>query len=116
MNVSVYWNSRKRMYSIKGKDPKTGKTRVLMIKPFFALLNAEFKTNKSGIDRIRRTRQKTVVAEIHGTLAIPTNPEYVQGTQVRFNPYHMDTFQTTSGEPVHHADLVHCTPKGVFAL
>jgi hypothetical protein len=115
MRVQVYFDSTRRIYSIRGKDKRTGRTRVLFKMRRLSLKNADFAVNHKGVDRIRKTRRKEIVATVNGDLLIGTDPDYVQGAVVRFNPYHMMEFQLANGTPIHHADMVHFTERGVFA-
>lgn len=101
MLVDVYWNSRKRCYSVRHKG------KVIHTVPFLTLAPAEFRVSAKGRDRVRQTGKKTVHAVIRGevvglTASIPEN-----ALQVGYNPYGDDEFMMLAvGKPIFQARMV----------
>lgn len=98
MTVDVYWNSIRRVFSIRRNG------RVISHATDVALLDATFHVSEKVRDRVRRTGHKQVHAVIRGELvAYAPNSD---GNLVRYNPYETDSFVTADG-PIHAATNVH---------
>jgi hypothetical protein len=123
------------VYSIQARIPGAG-WRTVAHASHVCLRDAEFRVSASGVDRIRRTGKKTVVAVIQGTLT-HWSGELRRGTAlmeyriaqadcpepaneapfraVRFNPFKMATFQDEIGAPVLRARSAWVGAPGVVA-
>ncbi len=95
MLVRVYYNIRKKCLSVMDKSTR----RVIKHVQGISLSNVKFIVSKKGVERIRRRRQKAVVAFVEGTVAAwHANPDCATCKAQRdvgivtFNPYKWDTF------------------------
>lgn len=98
--VQVYWNSTKKLFSVR--DPNSN--RVIDHRSYIALVDAQFRVNTRGRQRVRRNKRKEVHATIVGTHVgyYPDSP----GMPVRYNPYENDWFVNPHNEPVFFGDNV----------
>ena len=90
--VSIYWNVRRKLYSVVHKG------RVVAHVGCVLLGNAKPHVNRRGIEAIRRTGRKKVVARISGLVMGQSEPNRRLPWGVVFNPNQHDEFM------VHHAD------------
>jgi hypothetical protein len=98
--VMVYRNLTKKCWSVK--DLRTN--RVIMHCDNVYLTHCLFKVSQKGRERVLRERKKYVHAGVRGYLYDPINAsEFVQ---VRYNPYHNESFVDVDGKPVYTADCV----------
>ena len=126
MNYKVYRNLHNGKLSIK--DAKTG--LVVGHADEVSVFLAKFKVSKAGVQRIRRLKQKAVVATVNG--GIPWMKGFVsykgrdvtlcynhlvggQKTLVTFNPYKYESFVNREDEsPVAKAELVVIKSSGLM--
>lgn len=125
MRVEVYWNIRRRLYSVRALEgPDRG--RVVARLPGLVLTDAEFRVSAAGRDRARREWVKNVhalvrgnVDSLHGSvreffarrgglLGIVEAVERLarEATQVTYDPYLDDHFRDDRGARVERADEV----------
>lgn len=98
--VFIYRNLTKKCWSVK--DVKTN--RVILHLDNVYLTNCKFKVSQKGRERVIREKKKYVHAGVVGYLYDPMNvSDFVQ---VRYNPYHNETFVDMEGKTVHKADCV----------
>lgn len=110
--IKVYRNIRTGLWSIM--DAKTRK--VLGHSDSILVSDAKFQVSAKGVQRIRETRRKKVVAFVVGGFDSYGWDEFCQSS-VRFNPYEFDSFVDSHGFPVKVASRVNLTPSGwVWAL
>lgn len=105
--VDVYWNIRKRVFSIR-KNYK-----VVAHVEHLELLDSEFLVSEKGRTRVRMTGVKNVHAVIRGTIRNPGGLQggevwdFSNGQVVTYNPYRDLTFvNKVSGESVKFAQRV----------
>jgi|GEM_PF-910572 len=111
--ANVYRNLHNGLWSLRGSDGK-----VAGHSPNAVLHDVKFKVGEAGRQRVIREKSKNVHAVIQGTVkhvdAAEVPPHAVP---VSYNPYKAGHFyRKDTGEAVHHADAVHMTPQGVFAI
>ena len=123
MRVKVYFNLRKKVFSIvscQGPD----KGRVIEYAKDIFLKDCTFKVNAAGRARVLESRQKNVHAYVYGTLC--THQEMLLREdlgalpRVRYNPYETETFVDLQGKPVVKSPQVFltCQPEGprIYAI
>ena len=109
--ADVYWNSRKRCFSIKPRRPQGP---VQHSTGPFLLEQARFRVSEKGRQWVLRHQRKTVHATIRGyprvfdILTLPSDAR-----RITYNPYMDHQFMTKSG-PIAEAAVVYFTEKGVF--
>jgi len=109
MRVQVYYNLRRKLFSVKALSGEL-KGRVIAHAPIVELDNCIFKVSQAGRKRVLATRQKNVHAGIEGNLVGFPSQERVVGKALegngfafgiaRYNPYKYETFVDESGDPV----------------
>jgi hypothetical protein len=118
LNVQVYFNLRKKLFSVQHKG------RVLFHTRAVALKECLFKVSEAGRQRVLRENRKNVHAKIHGTLVFfdyDRVSRYAKPARlVSYNPYENESFVTRGWNafplPVTHSDIVHITTAGVLAI
>lgn len=105
--VKIYRNLRSGMWSIM--DAKTRK--VIGHAKSLVVSDATFPVNIKGVEKIRETRRKRVVAFVSGKFQGYDDDHECQQS-VRFNPYLDLTFVDSHGFPVKIADKVNLTASG----
>lgn len=118
----VYRNLRERTLSVL--DTRTKKV-VGHVTDKILLREAKFIVSKSGVDRIRNTRRKQVVAFVEGYfvnyLGLAGDPivgwtswerQYADSEAVYFNPYKWDTFVNAKDEPIFYKEYVQISQDG----
>jgi hypothetical protein len=110
--VEVYWNLHAGGWSVR--DCKTGRV-ICRVTPDDGLLDIHYRSihltdvrwvvQPAGNRRVREEGRKNVHAFARGVWAGYSNrvPELV--SNVRYNPYHMTTFQDLYGNPVEGSDV-----------
>lgn len=90
MQVFVYYNLHKKMWSVKALDGEN-KGRVVTHRQELVLLNPKAKVSEAGRQRVIAEKRKNVHAGLVGML---TNLNIVQldGEQITYNPYKFNTF------------------------
>lgn len=112
MNVFVYFNLRKKLFSIKALEGDM-KGRVIAHRHTVLLNDATFKVSEAGRQRVIRERRKNVHAGVSGTwfnvAAGSGLHDFVgiNGSAIMYNPYRYSTFVHLYGEhPITSARLV----------
>lgn len=105
--IKVYRNLRNRLWSIM--DARTRK--VIGHTNCIVVSDASFPVNAKGVEKIRETLRKRVVAFVAGKFQGYDADETCQQA-VRFNPYENFTFVDSHGFPVHSAARVNLTASG----
>ena len=105
--IKVYRNLRNRLWSIM--DARTRK--VIGHTNCIVVSDASFPVNAKGVEKIRETLRKRVVAFVAGKFQGYDADEECQQA-VRFNPYLDLTFVDSHGFPVKIADKVNLTASG----
>lgn len=97
MQVRVYRNLHKGMYSVQAKV--NGRWKVIQHAQTVSLSDATFKVSQAGRLRVLRERQKNVHAYVYGTLS---DLNCLLTDRVTYNPYKYSTFVFCSNQkPVH---------------
>ncbi len=80
--------------------------------------NARFVVGEGGRQRVIKEKAKNVHAFVRGTVShVEEHNVPAHAVPVSYNPYKAGHFyRKDTGEAVHHADAVHMTPHGVFAV
>jgi hypothetical protein len=105
--IKVYRNLRNRLWSIM--DARTRK--VIGHTNCIVVSDVTFPVNRKGVEKIRETRRKRVVAFVSGKFQGYYGDEECQQA-IRFNPYENFTFVDSHGFPVKIADKVNLTASG----
>lgn len=120
MRVYVYFNLRKRMFSIKALEGEN-KGRVIAHAHDVMLKDVTPKVSEAGRQRVLKERRKNVHAGLVGKLwghdgAIGDKP-WLGDCQLTYNPYKFDSFVSRGSEvPVTHAQtVVLSTRQGIIA-
>ena len=99
MKTNVYWNIRKKVYSLRQNG------RVIGHDNFVALSNPTFNVAKAGQAKVRAEGRKNVHATLSGSLMTDNDldslPHGDNAEFATYNPYKNDTFvDKYTGEPV----------------
>ena len=114
MRVEVYWNIRKKEYSMRALTGP-GKGRVIRRGRGFTLGDCELVVQQGGRKRVLRDGKKNVHAFIRGTWTPHTTDRVFPGSwwhnkissRVRYNPYRDEQWNTwDGGERVNRATTV----------
>lgn len=115
MNVFVYFNLRKKCFSIKALEG-ANKGRVVAHRDSVLLFNGTFKVSEAGRQRVLKEQRKNVHAGVvghwdeTGTDLISINMITTNGTPITYNPYKYDSFVHLYGEhPIKTGRLVALT-------
>jgi hypothetical protein len=115
MKVFVYFNLRKKCFSIKALEGKN-KGRVIAHRDDVLLFDGTFKVSEAGRQRVLREQCKNVHAGVvghwdeTGTDLITIDRVTIAGTAITYNPYKYDTFVHLYGEhPIETGRLVALT-------
>lgn len=103
MRVFVYYNLRKRVWSVKALEGEK-KGLVVAHLPVVYLTDCRFKVSEKLRQRVIREKQKNVHAGVVGRLT--HGPVGAQGKRVRYNPYLRGEFFLDSGEAIQQATTV----------
>ncbi|MGQ7794489.1 hypothetical protein ACUN0C_18955 [Faunimonas sp. B44] len=102
MLVDVYWNSRRRCYSVRHKG------RVIHHLTALSIERPRFVVSQKGRERVIATGEKNVHAVIRGRLwcmfGIPAGQKS-RAREVRYNPFVNSSFVDQDNKPVTRADL-----------
>lgn len=108
--IKVYRNLRTGGFSIL--DHKTG--LVVAHANTITIVNAEFKVNEKGRQRVLREKQKNVHAYVCGTF-FPNYAVKSIGKEVSYNPYEQSSFTYRhNNEEITEASYVVCRNDKVF--
>jgi len=117
MRVFVYYNLRKKCFSVKALEG-TNKGRVVKHASSVILTNVTFKVSEAGRQRVLRDKQKNVHAGAQGTLCstdIPFAWVTSRPRSATYNPYSNKTFvDVDSRQPVVSSDMVELTNRKVL--
>ena len=110
MNVQVYWNLHKNLWSVRHK------CKVISHQGTVCLNNVTFRVQPAGRDRVRREGKKNVHAfacgEYGGTLS-----DKRLGRNITYNPYKYDTFVYSDDlTPVEHCDKVYLSGRTMWEV
>ena len=101
MIVEVYWNLRKRTWSVRAKDPRL----VIDHKDSILLKDAILSVKQGGRERVLREQQKNVHAFAIGEVMDLDRLIYPYNNQVIYNPYKYTSFvMADTEEPIYEAD------------
>ena len=105
MKVFIYFNLRKKLWSVKAlQGPDRG--RVIKHCDSFTLEHAQFKVSESGRQRVLREKRKNVHAGIVGIWCGAHGSGHLENS-VTYNPYKYNTFVDRQTEkPVYCAHVV----------
>lgn len=100
MKVKVYFNLRKKLFSIQHKG------LVIAHKDKVMLTNAQFKVNESGRQRVLKEKRKNVHAFVIGEWSDYLE-EVIDAQEVTYNPYKYSSFVFKNDlTPIDKADKV----------
>lgn len=108
MKVQVYWNVRRKAWSVRHEG------RVIAHETIMKLEDCRFVVQPAGRERVRKEKRKNVHAYISGEWTPPGDEGVevdLRGTPVTYNPYNDETF-VQEGKPIHEAPHVHLTTGG----
>ena len=106
MIVEVYWNLRKRTWSVRAKDTRL----VIDHKDSILLKDAILSVKQGGRERVLRDQQKNVHAFAIGEVVDLDRLIYPYNSQVIYNPYKYTSFvMADTEEPIYEADHVYLT-------
>ena len=102
MKVQVYWNVRKKVWSVRHKG------KVISHESSITLDNCKFTVQPRGRERVLQEKVKNVHAWVEGEWKPSGDGFELHGKKaVTYNPYKHDTFVLRdTGEPIHFADRV----------
>ena len=116
MKYRVYFNLRKKCFSVQKKSEK-GSWIVCEHRKEIALRNVNFKVSEVGRQRVLKRKRKNVHAFVEGEIERDFVAPPRKFHQVSYNPYKLPFFFTfqkkdsvfISGDPIpiHYADLVY---------
>lgn len=86
MFVKVYYNLRKKMFSVQHKGRVVDHVNSIM------LLNAKFKVSEAGRQRVLKEKRKNVHAFVCGEAMNYSEPAPGESREVTYNPYKYNTF------------------------
>lgn len=106
MKVFVYFNLRKRLFSVKALEgPNKG--RVIAHMESVVIDGAQFKVSQAGRARVIRNQRKNVHAGVVGQLYTGTKDEREYPVSITYDPYKYETFvDLAGGRPVLSANHV----------
>lgn len=114
MKVFVYYNLRKKCFSVKSLEG-INKGRVVKHASSVILTNVTFKVSEAGRQRVLRNKQKGVHAGAQGTLCstdIPFAWVTSKPRSATYNPYRDKTFiDVETKQPVLSSDMVELTNR-----
>lgn len=96
--VDVYWDSTRKIYSIRYKGKVIWKSENIELK------DCKFKISRKAIDRIRKQKRKSICAVINGSFS--ANRSICFYKQFTFNPYKNYSFVGENGEELKESDRV----------
>jgi hypothetical protein len=97
MMIDVYWNSHKKLFSVRKDGKVTRHVSQIM------LCDCVFKVSKKGRERVLREQKKNVHAFVSGHECYL--PRQNGMTEIYYNPYEVDSF-VVGGCPISSADYV----------
>lgn len=90
MLSSIYWNSHRKVWSIRQKGLIVGHATSLVLE------NVIFRVSETGRQRVIREKRKSVHAIVRGK-RVPLKRAVQCAIRVRYNPYRDKTFVTKKG-------------------
>lgn len=100
MRVRVYWNSTRKLWSIKSDGLVALRLAELCLK------DVKFIVKEKGRLRVVRTGRKTPHAFVEGEICEKGIVDFSKADRFRYNPFLVSNFQTETGEDVFCADYV----------
>ena len=114
MKVFVYYNLRKKVFSVKALEGEKKGLVIAHVKRI-SLEDVEFKVSEAGRQRVLREQRKNVHAGAKGTWVVGANGPHSL-TAVTYNPYRYSTFVVKDTEkPVHRASYAFLYDRAIFA-
>lgn len=112
MNVQVYWNLHKSVWSVRHKG------RVISHQHVVCLSDTTFRVQPAGRDRVRREGKKNVHAFACGNYEPSSSYRDMQlGRKITYNPYKYDTFVYSDDlTPVEHCDRVYLSTNSMWEV
>lgn len=112
MNVQVYWNLHKNVWSVRHKG------KVISHQGIICLSDVTFRVQPAGRDRVRREGKKNVHAFACGNYEpAGSYRDNKLGRNITYNPYKYDTFVYSDDlTPVQHSDRVYLTGKTIWEV
>ena len=118
MNVQVYWNLHKNLWSVRHKG------RVISHQGTVCLNNVTFRVQPAGRDRVRREGKKNVHAFACGEYGLVAREAFNGtlfdkhlGRNITYNPYKYDTFVYSDDlTPVEHCDKVYLSGRTMWEV
>lgn len=92
------------------------KGKVIEYRHYLILDNAVFKVSEKGRQRVLKTKQKNVHAGVVGDLNEKESITLSDGVWVTYCPYQYMTFVDEEFNPIHTAERVYFTTKGLKAI
>ena len=99
IKIQIYRNLHKKCLSVRWKGKVIGHTDKIFLK------NVRFFVSKKGVERIRKRKQKSVVAWVEGELDCCPGVVNWNGC-AKFSPYKFYYFYNAENRPVYYADYV----------
>ena len=108
MKVEVYWNLRKKCYSVRSKG------KVIAHVPFITLKDVEWVVQPGGRRRVRKQKRKNVHAFARGTWLYGDDELQLVNDELRlcnrmpitYNPYKHDQFvYRADNHPIHKSQM-----------
>lgn len=88
MKVEVYWNIKKKIYSVRSLE-RENKGRVIKHTNKLFLKDVNFVVQEGGRQRVLKEKSKNVHAFIRGTIS---KNRKITGESITYNPYKYSTF------------------------
>lgn len=102
--VRVYWNSTRKMWSIKKGNNPVEHATVLVLR------DCKFLVNEAGRQRVIRNKKKDVHAYVEGEIISKEGLSHLPSyDEIRYNPFKNETFVDSSGNRVDEHSLVFMT-------
>ena len=98
MKVFVYWNIRKKVWSIRCEEKGPQKGLVIAHRENLMLTDVRPKVGEAGRQRVLRHQQKNVHAGLMGQWDDNAKQYDVDGYRITYNPYRAPTFTFRGGD------------------
>lgn len=108
MRVEVYWNVRRRIFSVRAlSGPMKG--RLLQHAATVFLTDATFVAQTAGRNKVRATGQKNVHAFVRGTIG-EVSTRHAFREAITYNPMKHESFvYVLTGKPIYSAPFCYLT-------
>ena len=113
MQVRIYWNLHKKMFSVVDKETN----KVVYHTQDILLKNCRFIVRQGGRKKVLETKRKNVHAFVEGTVTGLLTKDHMDFYAVSYNPYRYDSFvKLPELTPLANADYVLGHAGKLFAL